>query len=416
MEHTIKIPENHPEHELLLKTVTTLLEFLPLHSVYISTNSDLTDKTIVTLFLSEYFQEESETVYPLVARLFESLPNFSFTLFEYGWAACLWKEGSPFFMRHATNDELVYCSDPENRIFSTKDPDIKKRLRKATAFYDNQYVEASGFLRHVTFYSRYGKLAEAAFHLHQTLQATYFIVSWLTTGDTFTNESLAEQQQHVADFAPYFGKLFDPENAEEWEALIQLDNSCKVVRYDHTHEFTVEAIALATEKTELMRKEAYQLFKEIIAKFKAKGNTEATVIADAPDSNAEKMTDDPNGSDPNPNVKKFADDLTRTAYFRTLRPHNWKPDIFQAKLDFYNYSNLGYKISNLMKIAMHTLYNDDSQNSGEIREPSIHVVSLLEIIDQLLPLTEFEMLDGCHELYLTLKAEKEARNLQRESV
>jgi len=408
MEHTIKIPENHPERELLLKTVTTLLEFLPLHSVYISTNNDLTDKTIVTLFLSEYCEEESDTISPLVARVFEPLPNFSFTLFEYWWAECLWKEGSPFFMLHATADELVYCSDPDNRIFSIKDSDIKKRLRKAAAFYDNQHVEASGFLRHVTFYSRYGKLAEAAFHLHQTLQATYFIVSWLTTGDTFTNESLAEQQRHVADFAPYFGKFFDPENAEEWEALIQLDNSCKVVRYDHTHEFTVEAIALATEKTELMRKEAYKLFKEIIAKFKAKGNTEAKIIMDAPESNVETTTKEPDRIDLNPDVQKFADDLTRIAYFRTLMPHNWKPGIFQARLEFYSFSNLGFVISDLMKIAMHTMYNDGSQNSGEVIDPSSHVASLLEVIDQLLPLTEFEMLDGCHELYLKLEAQAKA--------
>lgn len=406
MENTITIPENHPEHELLLKTVTTLLEFLPLHSVYVSTNSDLTNKTIVTLFLSEYCEEESSTVYPLVARLFESLPNLSFTLFEYWWAECLWKEGSPFFMRHATVDELVYCSDPDNRIYSIKDSDIKKRLRKAAAFYDNQHVEAAGFFRHVTFYSRYGKLAEAAFHLHQTLQATYFIVSWLTTGDTFTNESLAEQQRHVADFAPYFGKLFDPENAEEWEALVQLDNSCKVVRYDHTHEFTKEAIAIATEKTELMKKEAYQLFKEMIAKCKAKGNTEVTLIVDAPGSNAETTTEEPDHIDLNPDVQRFADKLTKIAYFRTLMPHNWKPGIFQARLEFYSYSNLGFVISDLMKIALHTMYNDGSQNSGEVTDPSSHVASLLEVIDQLLPLSEFEMLDGCHELYLKLEAEK----------
>ncbi|WP_170227624.1 hypothetical protein, partial [Flavobacterium noncentrifugens] len=307
-----------------------------------------------------------------------------------------------------TADELVYCSDPDNRIFSTKDSDIKKRLRKATVFYDNQHVEASGFLRHVTFYSRYGKLAEAAFHLHQTLQSTYFIVSWLTTGDTFTNESVAEQQQHVADFAPYFGKLFDPENAEEWDALIQLDNSCKVVRYDQTHEFTAEAIALATEKTELMRKEAYKLFKEIIAKCKARGNTEATVIVDAPDSNAETTIEEPDHIEFNPDVQKFADKLTKIAYFRTLMPHNWKPGIFQARLEFYSYSNLGFVISDLMKIALHTIYNDGSQNSGEVIDPSSHVASLLEVIDQLLPLSEFEMLDGCHELYLKLEAQAKA--------
>lgn len=407
MEHTIKIPENHPERELLLKTVTTLLEFLPLHSVYISTNSDLTDKTIVTLFLSEYCEEESDTISPLVARVFEPLLNFSFTLFEYWWAECLWKEGSPFFMLHTTVDELVYCSDPDNRIFSIKDPEIKKRLRKAATYYDNQHVEASGFLRHVTFYSRYGKLAEAAFHLHQTLQATYFIVSWLTTGDTFTNESLAEQQRHVADFAPYFGKLFDPENAKEWDALIQLDNSCKVVRYDHTHEFTMEAITLATEKTELMKKEAYKLFKEIIAKCKANVRNEAEVLVNAPDSNAEVTTDVANRTDLNPDVQKFADDLTRIAYFRTLTPHNWKPGIFQAKLEFYSYSNLGYVIGDLMKIARHTMYNDGSQNSGEVIDPSSHVASLLEVIDQLFPLTEFEMLDSCHELYLKLEAQNQ---------
>ena len=412
MENTIKIPENHPEYELLLKTITTLLEFLPLHSVYVSADNALTGNTIVTLFLSEDFKEDSEAICPLVARLFESLPNFSFTLFEYWWAASLWKEGSLFFMLHATADELVYRSDPENKTFSVKDAAIKNRLRKATAFYNNQNAEASAHFRHITFYRRYGKLAEAGFHLQQTLQATYFIISWLITGDTFTNESVAEQQGHIAEFAPDLGKLFDPGNPEEFEALVQLDNSYKVVRYDQTHEFTIAAISLATEKTELMKKKARELFEVIIAKCKGKASGQHTEISKTFDNLVETPTAEANGIDLNPQVQKFANDLTRIAYFRTLMPHNWKPDIFQARLEFYSYSNLGFVISDLMKIAMHTLYNDGSQNSGEVVDPSSHVVSLLEIIDQLLPLTEFEMLDGCHELYLKLDAENKAKELQ----
>ena len=59
-----------------------------------------------------------------------------------------------------------------------------------------------------------------------------------------------------------------------------------------------------------------------------------------------------------------------------------------------------------MKIAMHTLYNDGSQNSGEVTDPGSHVASLLEVIDQLLPLSEFEMLDSCHGLYLKFEVER----------
>ena len=118
------------------------------------------------------------------------------------------------------------------------------------------------------------------------------------------------------------------------------------------------------------------MFKETIAKCKAKDNDEAKVIMDAPDSHAETKIEEPDRIDLNPDVQKFADDLTRIAYFRTLVPHNCKPDVFHTRLEFYSYSNLGFVISDLMKIAMHTLYKDGPQYQDLIVLASHTLLSL----------------------------------------
>jgi len=50
MEYTITIPENHPEKQELEKVIKALLDFLPLHSIYLSLNDNsFSPNFIITL-------------------------------------------------------------------------------------------------------------------------------------------------------------------------------------------------------------------------------------------------------------------------------------------------------------------------------------------------------------------------------
>jgi hypothetical protein len=106
-------------------------------------------------------------------------------------------------------------------------------------------------------------------------------------------------------------------------------------------------------------------------------------------------------------IKEFAKTTDRMWQFTTLK-RNKREDNFEASLNFDNYRDLIYTVSDLLEISMHALYHNGDDNSGEIAEPSHAVINVLKIAFQLLPVNEFEVLDNCHELYLKLDGIKKA--------
>lgn len=56
-----------------------------------------------------------------------------------------------------------------------------------------------------------------------------------------------------------------------------------------------------------------------------------------------------------------------------------------CKLQFKDYFYLFVVIEDLIEISLHTLYNAESENSGHVKHPTRHLVSVLELIKQLLP-------------------------------
>ena len=58
---------------------------------------------------------------------------------------------------------------------------------------------------------------------------------------------------------------------------------------------------------------------------------------------------------------------------------------YECKLRYSNYFDVFIVIEDLIEISLHTLYNSESENSGFVSHPTRHLVSVLELIKQLLP-------------------------------
>jgi len=60
-------------------------------------------------------------------------------------------------------------------------------------------------------------------------------------------------------------------------------------------------------------------------------------------------------------------------------------DRYICNLHFDHYFDLFVVIEDLIEISLHTLYNSESENSGFVRHPTRHLVSVLQLVKQLLP-------------------------------
>lgn len=110
----------------------------------------------------------------------------------------------------------------------------------------------------------------------------------------------------------------------------------------------------------------------------------------------------------------FNDELKNHVFFRTLIPETKESKLYNANLKFDSYNHLLFTVKDLLQIAVHTLQNSGSENSSQIRQPALHLTSVLEIAIQLLPCPEGEGLDLLHQLYLELeKNQEQEENLKK---
>jgi len=88
-------------------------------------------------------------------------------------------------------------------------------------------------------------------------------------------------------------------------------------------------------------------------------------------------------------------------YFKTLKPVTNKTAMYTAEIRMLNYCELAYVISNMLKLCILALDQEAPEISETIKNPSINVASVLEIVAQLLPLDEIELLDEMHQMLIT---------------
>lgn len=87
-------------------------------------------------------------------------------------------------------------------------------------------------------------------------------------------------------------------------------------------------------------------------------------------------------------------------YFNTLKPVTGRKDIYSAEIRVLNYFELTYVVSNMLKLCILALDQEAPEISKTVKNTSINVGVVLEIIAQLLPLDEIEFLDEIHQMFI----------------
>ncbi|OXE99616.1 hypothetical protein BC749_1248 [Flavobacterium araucananum] len=87
-------------------------------------------------------------------------------------------------------------------------------------------------------------------------------------------------------------------------------------------------------------------------------------------------------------------------YFKTIKPVNNKTDIHIAEIRVLGYSELACITSSMLKLCILALEQDAPEVSRTVKNPSIDVALILEIVAQLLPVHEIEFLDEINQMYL----------------
>ena len=107
------------------------------------------------------------------------------------------------------------------------------------------------------------------------------------------------------------------------------------------------------------------------------------------------------------NETKNLDNLKRLAdgYLNTLKPTNDKNGFYIAEIKVMNYSELGCIITNMLKLCILALNQDEYEISETVKQPAIDVGLVLEVALQLFPNDEFDLLSEINQVLVSNDAE-----------
>lgn len=88
------------------------------------------------------------------------------------------------------------------------------------------------------------------------------------------------------------------------------------------------------------------------------------------------------------------------SYFSTLKPCGHKKGNYAAQIKLANYSELGCVITEILKLCIVALDHDAHKTSYTIKNSPINVSLILEMVLELFPSDEFEVLDEINKMFI----------------
>lgn len=95
------------------------------------------------------------------------------------------------------------------------------------------------------------------------------------------------------------------------------------------------------------------------------------------------------------NLKKLV-----SRYLSTLKASTDNTEYYTAEIKLLHYGELGCVITNMLKLCILALDSEAQEISKRIKNPSVDVALILEVVLQLFPRDEFELLSEINELLI----------------
>lgn len=148
-------------------------------------------------------------------------------------------------------DRLVYLhpqSAPEKFFPETS---REAMVEQAEKYFEKESARIEAFEEGFRFYLRKGKLTQAGFMLHQTMELGFRTAEALWIGKEKITHSLKNHQLYISPFYPPLGQLFATE--EELILLDKLDQAYKATRYEQDFPLsTIELIVGSAKADKLL--------------------------------------------------------------------------------------------------------------------------------------------------------------------
>ncbi|RIV44677.1 HEPN domain-containing protein [Flagellimonas pelagia] len=393
MKHHTNIPENFERAEELSNLIDSVLNVITIDAIFLSRKQIEGDTTyhILTLFTDVDNDPIPTEILALVSKLGKERPDFRIRIYTEEQSEIGLSRGSLYFLEHCCLGDTVYARMEGANHLDYPEMSLVNIIKRASRYYDSEMKKVKTFANTADILIKEGNYAIATFNMHQAFEIAFRFIEQMCIGRSKVTHSIISHINYCKHFFPTLQPFLESSEPNSNELLLLLEHAYSVARYGN--EFEISKVQTKTVQSQMKEfiKEVESIFHRHLEHCKDHIEGIGKDFKEA----FPKVTENAGNNDETSLIDQLKE--LEKMYFHALKPYLPEKGLYSTELITEGYCETSYMISDLIKVCITALENENF-STRSVPQPHSNISGVLGYILDMIPHDEMEFLDKVRKL------------------
>ncbi|MER3376532.1 MAG: HEPN domain-containing protein [Allomuricauda sp.] len=393
MIHDTNIPENFERAEELSELLDSILNIITIDSAFLSRKQKEgnTEYYFLTLFVDVNNDPLPNEIRSLVTKKGKKHPDFRIRVYTESQSEIGLERGSLYFLEHCCLGETVFARLQGGNIMDYPTMAYETLVKRAIRYYRSELAKVNAFANTADILIKEGDYAIATFNMHQAFELSFRFIEQMCIGRSMITHSIISHINYCKHFFPTLQPFLESSEPNSNELLLLLEHAYSVARYGNEFEITkVQTKTVQSQMKEFI-KEVESIFHRHLEHCKDHIEGIGKDFKEA----FPKVTENAGNNDETSLIDQLKE--LEKMYFHALKPYLPEKGLYSTELITEGYCETSYMISDLIKVCITALENEN-YSTRSVPQPHSNISGVLGYILDLIPHDEMEFLDKVRKL------------------
>lgn len=393
MIHGTNIPKHFEKAEELSKLLDSILNIITIDRAFLSKKQieGNTEYYFLTLFVDVNNDPLPNEIRSLVAKKGKTYTDFRIRVYTENQSEIGLERGSLYFLEHCCLGKTVFAHPEGENIMDYSTMAYETLMKRASRYYKSEMAKVNAFANTADILIKEGDYAIATFNMHQAFELSFRFIEQMCIGRSMVTHSIISHINYCKQFFPTLQPFIESSEMKSNELLLLLEHAYSVARYGN--EFEISKVQTKTIQSQM--KDFIQEVESIFQRHLDQCKDHIEGIEKDFEKSFPKETKSAENNDESSLLGQLKE--LEKMYFHALKPYIPEKGLYSTELITEGYCETSYMISDLIKVCITALENEN-YSTRSVPQPHSNISGVLGYILDLIPHDEMEFLDKARKL------------------
>jgi len=263
----IKMTKQTPRPEDLSQVLLAITQTYNIEEIYLHTFHEEELPYELVILLSNKCVKYLGELVPKITNTIRAFPKYRLMCYIAFQAKDKIREGNLFLYSSCQPHQRVYKNEQSDFVLLPENLDPSQCLELAVGLRNREQQKIIDFKEGYDHFKAKGKLAMAAFMLHQVLELTYRYLELLLTAKERISHSIRVHHILMKEKCTLYSGVFDDDQETDSNLLRELEIIYRATRYEDGFEVSMEILLQLEQKMEVLFANEEKIFHHIVHSF-----------------------------------------------------------------------------------------------------------------------------------------------------